>query len=115
MCAHHLSIDKRYGVGYFDHEKAIQFVPAPVLIERVTSHVFGPARLAPLMLLRARNLKPDSGTRETARGTGADGPLSPFVCPKCKGSLQEPDETEMYCETCRKAYPILDGIYDFRT
>jgi len=111
MDAHRLSIDRRYGVGYFDHEKVIQFVPAPVAIERVTSHVFGPTRLAPLMLVRARNLKTGPPPRET----GGDEPVSPFVCPKCKGGLQEPGETEMYCATCRKAYSILDGIHDFRT
>lgn len=111
METNHFSIDKRYGVGYFDHEKVIQFVPAPVLIERMTSHVFGPARLAPLMLVRARNPESGSGVPQAA----GERSLSAFVCPKCKGDLQESGRTETCCRTCQRAYPILDGIYDFRT
>ena len=32
-----------------------------------------------------------------------------LVCPACKGDLLF-EETQIICPTCRKAYPVRDGI-----
>lgn len=35
--------------------------------------------------------------------------LEILACPICKNSIRE-DKNELVCDTCRKAYPVRDGI-----
>jgi ubiquinone/menaquinone biosynthesis C-methylase UbiE len=48
--------------------------------------------------------------RSSLPGTGF------FRCPSCSESLpeQDPNSDSVACPTCKKIYPIIDGIYDFR-
>lgn len=36
-----------------------------------------------------------------------------LACPKCKGSLDLPDEQAFVCRTCRLVYAVVDGIPNF--
>jgi uncharacterized protein YbaR (Trm112 family) len=35
-----------------------------------------------------------------------------YICPACKNSMRHEND-ELLCDTCRKNYPIQDGIPDF--
>jgi ubiquinone/menaquinone biosynthesis C-methylase UbiE/uncharacterized protein YbaR (Trm112 family) len=39
--------------------------------------------------------------------------LSRYVCPRCRGALQEEDDRGLACGPCRRVYPISGGIPDF--
>ena len=61
-------------------------------------------------------LSPSVFTRSRAVGElGSDSPPGAFFrCPHCESTdLTETDEA-LTCEACGKAWPIVDGIYDFR-
>ncbi len=61
-------------------------------------------------------LSPSVFTRSQATGElGSDSPAGAFFrCPQCESAdLTETDEA-LTCEACGKAWPIVDGIYDFR-
>ena len=36
--------------------------------------------------------------------------LETLACPVCKNPDLEEDESGLFCETCRRVYPIKDGI-----
>ena len=62
-------------------------------------------------------LSPSVFTRSTARKATEPGPQKGFfLCPACGTDLPEKQQGAMTleCPDCGKAYPIVDGIYDFR-
>lgn len=58
---------------------------------------------------------PSVFTRTTAVGQT---PLAPagafFQCPACASGTLEDTPPELHCSQCGRAYPVKDGIYDFR-
>jgi SAM-dependent methyltransferase len=51
-----------------------------------------------------------------ARATGDLLPPAPFSwrCPDCNGRDLAEGTSDVTCQSCGRAYPFLDGIYDFR-
>ena len=59
-------------------------------------------------------LTPSVFTRSCAAGeTPAAAPGEFFACPDCHGGLQDGDG-KLACASCRRCWPVVDGIYDFR-
>ena len=60
-------------------------------------------------------LTPSIFTRSQAAGeTSSAKPDSFFRCPACGNDLQVDTSEHLDCSKCKKAWPIVDGIYDFR-
>ena len=36
-------------------------------------------------------------------------------CPTCGGTLSQPTASALDCQTCSRAWPVEDGIYNFKT
>ena len=60
-------------------------------------------KLAPSIFLRSR-----------LAGSGADGPEALFRCPACGGLVLEQEPAALRCPACASAWPVVDGLYDFR-
>ncbi len=59
-------------------------------------------KLSPSMMLRCRNLKPAGACQGF------------FRCPGCgSGSLSE-NSSGFICQSCQAAWPLVEGVYDFR-
>lgn len=62
-------------------------------------------------------LSPSVFSRSISEKITHDLPIEGFFqCPACKNSLPEAESgaDKLACPSCSKAYPIVDGIYDFR-
>jgi SAM-dependent methyltransferase len=62
-------------------------------------------------------LSPSVFTRSLAIPTGAPAPGKGFFqCPACDTALPKEEDSALHlqCTQCKKTYPIVDGIYDFR-
>ncbi len=68
---------------------------------------FGRTHLAPWMFCSAHK-NPTAGSPPASAVSSAL-----FACPQCHSALDEADQS-LQCTRCQRAYPIVDGIYDFR-
>ncbi len=61
-------------------------------------------QLTPSVFLRARKDKPETSVPENLV----------FRCPACGFSPIQDTPPTLTCTSCKRTYPVLDGIYDFR-
>ena len=61
-------------------------------------------------------VSPSVFTRNITKKGTADPTVGFFQCPSCGNGIPDQinGEDEIKCPSCKKVYPILDGIYDFR-
>lgn len=61
-------------------------------------------------------LTPSVFTLSRAVGETPHAPAGAFFqCPACGGSGLEEQPTALHCQGCGKTWPVVDGIYDFRS
>jgi len=59
-------------------------------------------------------LSPSVFTRSRVEGAPQAAPQGLFRCPECGGESWREGDSVMECRACGRAWPIADGIYDFR-
>ncbi len=59
-------------------------------------------------------LSPSVFTRSSVKNKTAVEEKAFFCCPVCRTALQD-TPPELVCSKCEKKYPVIDGIYDFRS
>jgi SAM-dependent methyltransferase len=59
-------------------------------------------------------LTPSVFTRSTVTGKTTSDAAEFFSCPSCGTALKD-TPPELVCSQCGKTYPVIDGIYDFRS
>jgi hypothetical protein len=60
-------------------------------------------------------LTPSVFTRSTLIGAEQETPAGFFRCPACGDVHLADTPPELVCKACGKKYPVIDGIYDFRS
>jgi SAM-dependent methyltransferase len=67
-------------------------------------------KLAPSVFVRARR----GGDTAPGGDTAAQGVEMLFRCPDCGSEALQPGTQELQCPGCGRAWPVTDGIYDFK-
>jgi len=102
------SLERQLTVSHFRLNFLKKWVPTGILVglDSIAQYTGNWWQLSPSVFSRSITKKPDED-----KGTEGF-----FQCPACESALPEAATggDKLVCPSCGKAYPIVDGIYDFR-
>ncbi len=99
-------LERLLTVSHFRINFLKKWVPTGILValDSIFQYTGNWWQLSPSVFSRSITKKPNQETKGF------------FQCPACQNPLPEadPGEAQLVCPACSKAYPVVDGIYDFR-
>lgn len=100
-------VRERRGVSFFRVALLKRFVPAPMLaaLDGILQSPLSNLYLSPSVFFRAESCKPGALRLNAAL----------WRCPTCHATAIESARDALVCQACGRAYPIVDGIIDFKT